>query len=147
MNHSCKCHCWKTYSAYALVHTKDAELWHFHWYLLYSAFRHSRPNGLVPKIENTILNLFLTMDILLDEIQGSLMTLKLKSVGFLIPNELSLTRCGWTRSIREEMTQFLHNWELWEMDTLQRVVLSVFSTYFTTGTIILWKTLFCLFLV
>lgn len=101
-------------------------------------------NGLVPKIvKKLIIHTFLTCGytvVLSNEMQGSIMTSELKSVDFIISFPTSYYSQGgggdWERQRRNNSTQLLCKWELWEIDTLQRVILLGFSTYFTVGTII-----------
>lgn len=116
VNHNCKCHCWETYNASVLVHVQDAELCHFHWWLLSWAFSKAGPDICFgtkkrSKKNNSSHSSHLTgyTGVLSDEMQGSVMTSELKSLDFVISFPMSYYSQGEggrgrTGTVRGEMT-------------------------------------------
>lgn len=108
----------------------------------------AQTNCLVPKIvkkNNSSHSSHLYSVVLPNEMQGSVMTSELKLVDFIISFPMSYYTQGvgwggaegreWECQREKSSSQFLHKWELWEVDTLQRVILWGFCTYFIPGTI------------
>lgn len=164
VNHNCKCHCWKTYNISALVDVQDAELCHFHWWFLSWASslagtdiwfgskrewkNNSSQSSLVYRIHwiSPKGNASLCKDI----------RVEVTRLYNFLPNE-SLhwdpiavhSHSGGKQECqrRNYFSQLFHTWEIWETDTLRRIILWSVTTYFTMGTITSWKKLFSIFCV